>query len=448
MTPNCWNDSEAASWQQQAGSDPADRDLALRIYTSRLIGGDPDLVLHGGGNTSVKTRRRLPGGAVTGGVSTREGSAPDAAVANTEAEAGGTFADVLHVKGSGWDLATIEGPGLPGVHLDAIRSGGRAGRLSDPDMVALLRANLLDPSAPNPSLETLLHGFLPAKFVDHSHATAVLVLVNQPDAAAICRELYGDRLAVVPYVMPGYDLSIAADQIALAHPDCEGLWLVNHGLFTFGATARESYDRMIDFVNLAETHLAERGVTLYPGDDHPLEGAFPDPFLDRLRDRVQAAGPAFAAGAVLDARDGASIRAFLARNDLRAAAHRGTVTPDHVIRLKPFPLFLDGTETDADIDRALHAYALKYIAYFETCAASATEPKVMLDTLPRVVHVRSLGLIGIGKTKAEAGIVADLAAQTVRVIHAAETRGRFAPLTQAELFEMEYWSLEQAKLKK
>lgn len=417
LTENRWNDDDAARWEGDADRDPADRDLALRIYTSRLIGNDPDLVLHGGGNTSVKTTRSLPDG---------------------------TESAVMHVKGSGWDLATIEAPGLPALQLEAIRAGGRGGALSDPQMVALLRANLLNPKAPNPSLETLLHGFLPAKFVDHSHATAVLVLVNQPDSDAICRIIYGDRLAVVPYVMPGYELSIAAARIAEANPGCEGLWLVNHGLFTFGETARESYERMIEFVNMAELHLADRGQFIATADDRPREGRF----LDLLKGRMQAAGAVFADGMAMDARTGTAITAFLARSDLADIATRGTVTPDHVIRLKPFPLLLNGTENAHQIDRALKDYGDRYEAYFSAGAAEAEEPKTILDTLPRVVYVENFGLIGVGRTEGEARIVADLASQSVRVILAAEDYGCFTPLTPGQLFEMEYWSLEQAKLGK
>ncbi|MCY0093471.1 class II aldolase/adducin family protein [Hoeflea ulvae] len=413
LTQNRWSDAEAARWQQDAGEDPADRDLALRIYTSRLIGGDPDLVLHGGGNTSVKTVR-------------------------------GADDEVMHVKGSGWDLETIEAPGLPALHLEAIRTGGRAQVLSDPQMVALLRENLLDPKAPNPSLETLLHAFLPAKFVDHSHATAVLVLVNQPDADAICRTIYGDRLAVVPYVMPGYDLSIAAAEIAEVNPGCEGLWLVNHGIFTFGETARQSYDRMIEFVNMAERHLASRGVTILPTDEHPQQA----PFIELLKQRLQAAGPVFADKIALDARAGPSISAFLAHPDLADLATRGTVTPDHVIRVKPFPLLLKGTESATQIDQALTDYGTRYEAYFHAGAAEAKEPKVMLDCLPRVAQIENTGMVGIGKTAAEAKIVADLTSQSMRVMLAAEAYGRFTPLKPGQLFEMEYWSLEQAKLAK
>jgi len=231
---SAWSETEEERWRCSAAN-PAEADLASRVYTSRLIGSDPDLVLHGGGNTSVKLHRVLNGD--------REEA-------------------ILHVKGSGWDLGTIEAAGLPALKLKPLLEARHGRKLGDLEMVETLRRHLLDPAAPNPSIETLLHAFLPAKFVDHSHATAILVLADQPDSADIAVRLFGGRLAIVPYVMPGYDLSIAGAEAFDSNPDCEGLWLVNHGIFTWGDTARQSYERMIEFVSIAEHHLRSRGVHL------------------------------------------------------------------------------------------------------------------------------------------------------------------------------------------
>src|SRR5438067_9017794 len=153
------------------------RDLALRVYTTRLLGRNPKLVLHGGGNTSVKIRVR---------------------------DLLGEEVDVLCVKGSGWDMAEIEPAGLPAVRLEPLRRLRSRDAVPDEDMVRIQRALLIDPMAPNPSVETLLHGLLPHKFVDHTHSTAVLSLTDQPDSAALCRELYDGRLGLVPYLMPGF----------------------------------------------------------------------------------------------------------------------------------------------------------------------------------------------------------------------------------------------------
>ena len=177
---NLWSDKAAKAMVARYARAGIGRDLALRVYTSRLLGGDPRLVLHGGGNTSVKTR------------------AVDLAGDETQ---------VLCVKGSGWDMAAIEPQGLPAVRLEPLRRLIGRQRLSDEDMVALLRANLLDPAAPNPSVETLLHAFLPPKYVDHTHANAVLALSDQPDGAKLCARVFGDRVAVVPYIMPGFFLA-------------------------------------------------------------------------------------------------------------------------------------------------------------------------------------------------------------------------------------------------
>src|SRR5579863_1397313 len=224
-----WSNRDAEAMVAHYGAAGVSRDLALRVYTSRLLGGDPKLVLHGGGNTSVKTEA---------------------------ADLVGDPAEVLCVKGSGWDMAAIEPAGLPAVRLAPLRKLRQREALSDEDMVRVQRANLLDPGAPNPSVETLLHAFLPHKFVDHTHASAVLSLADQPDAAERLADLYGPRVGVVPYIMPGFLLAKAAAEVFEADPAVEGLVLVKHGVFSFGGDAREAYERMIAIVSLAEERLA------------------------------------------------------------------------------------------------------------------------------------------------------------------------------------------------
>ena len=228
MIRNKWSDKAAKEWCDAAPQTPADQTLALRVYTSRLIGIDPDLVMHGGGNTSVKVRRE---------------------------NLFGDMEDVLHVKGSGWDLEVIEAAGLPGVRLEPLKRLRTLDALSDEDMVNVQRNNLLDSAAPNPSVETLLHAYLPHRFVDHTHATAFLVLANLPNAVERCREIFGDKLGIVPYIMPGFDLAKAAADIYDTNPDVEGLLLLQHGHFAFGDTARQSYERIIEHTNLAAAAL-------------------------------------------------------------------------------------------------------------------------------------------------------------------------------------------------
>jgi rhamnose utilization protein RhaD (predicted bifunctional aldolase and dehydrogenase) len=259
-----YTDTDAAEFIARYAHTPGcNEDIALRVYTSRLLGSDGALVLHGGGNTSVKTLLRDDTGALV---------------------------DVLCVKGSGWDLDTLEPRGLPAVRMDSLVRLRERDALSDEDMVNAQRTRLLDASAPNPSVETLLHAFLPATFIDHSHADAVLALANQPNSAELCREVFGDTLAIVPYVMPGFALAKLAAEVAAAHPSAHGLVLLNHGLFTYGATAQESYERHIAAVDKAERYIATRVAAL--GDNvarkvpKPLDYAWLAPIL-----RGELSGP-------------------------------------------------------------------------------------------------------------------------------------------------------------
>src|SRR5580693_3594231 len=231
-------ESDAAEIVARGARQGVGRDVALRVYTTRLLGQDPRLVLHGGGNTSVKT---------------------------VISDLNGDDVEVLCVKGSGWDMAAIEPAGLPAVRLAPLLKLRGREALSDEEMVRLQRANLIDPAAPNPSVEALLHAFIPNKFIDHTHSTAVLALTDQPDGEALCREIYGRRVGYVPYLMPGFGLAKAAAQVFDSDPSVEGLILVKHGIFSFGVDARQSYERMIALVTAAEQRLANNRKPAFPG---------------------------------------------------------------------------------------------------------------------------------------------------------------------------------------
>src|SRR5882724_1008658 len=237
---SAWADREAQAADDQYAGLP--RALALRVYTTRLLGADRKLVLHGGGNTSVK---------------------PTVVALN------GDTVDVLCVRGSGWDMATIEPAGLPAIRLDALKKLRTRNALIDQDMVRVQRANLIDPAAPNPSVEALLHAFLPHKFVDHTHATAVLSLTDQPEGEALCDEVYGARMGYLPYIMPGFALAKAAAAAFARDRQVEGLILHRHGIFTFGADARESYERMIEHVTRAEERLARGRKSVFASAQMP-----------------------------------------------------------------------------------------------------------------------------------------------------------------------------------
>ncbi|HXV00697.1 MAG TPA: bifunctional aldolase/short-chain dehydrogenase [Caulobacteraceae bacterium] len=409
-----WDDGAAAEAVARYAAAGVGEDLALRTYSARLLGADPALVLHGGGNTSVKTTAR---------------------------DLFGETIEVLCVKGSGWDLATIEPAGHPAVRLSPLMRLRALERLSDEDMVNVQRANLMDSAAPNPSVETLLHAFLPEKFVDHSHATAILALADQPDAAAVIEEVFGEHVAIVPYVMPGFDLARRAGEAWRAGLD--GMVLINHGLFTFGQTARQSYERMIDLVSVAEAAIAARPAIRAPAAPKTAPASVVLPILRGV----------LGAGWILDLRSGPN--AMTLANDRRLGdwAGRGVATPDHVIRTKREPLVLAAPAGDlaswrGEAAAALAAYAGEYRAYFARHQARVGRTLTMLDEAPRVIALPGLGLAAVGRSAAEAAVAGDIAEAWAATLLAAEAVGEFRPLGEADTFDMEYWSLEQAKLGK
>ncbi len=423
MIINRWQDAEARAMQDAASADPMARELALRVYTSRIIGQDPDLVMHGGGNTSVKLRAR---------------------------DVFGDEVDVIHIKGSGWDLGTIEAAGLPAVRMAPLMRLRALPALSDEEMVNVQRSNLLDSTAPNPSVETLLHAYLPQKYVDHTHATAMLALANLPEVAAATREIFGDRLALVPYVMPGFALAKLAAETFEGHPGAEGLLLVNHGHFAWGPDAKSSYDRIVAHTNMVEAWLADRR----PEPLRPV-AALPQPDLARtlstLRGAIGAHLPDGAPMPVFDLRRTGAVDAFLARPDLADLATRGVATPDHVIRTKGHPLVLDAATVAGGagaIAAAVDRFVAGYTAYFDCQAPRFGGSKTMLSPLPNLAWIVGAGLVGIGADAKAARIAADIGEQSQRVMRDGEAAGGFRPIGEADLFDMEYWSLEQAKLGK
>ena len=381
-------------------------DLSLRVYTSRLLGQDPLLVLHGGGNTSVKT---------------------------TATDLAGEEVEVLCVKGSGWDLGDIEPAGLPAVRLKPLLKLREREKLSDEDMVRYQRANLLDPSAPNPSVETLLHAFLPQKYVDHTHSTAVLSIADQPDAEALCAEIYGKRLGIVPYIMPGFVLAKKAAEVYEADPAVEGLVLLKHGIFTFGADARESYERMIAAVTRAEERIAKGRKRAFAAAALPTQIAPVHAVAPILRGACSLPD-AKAAGAwrrlVLEFRASPAILAYVNGSEVTRYAQQGVVTPDHTIRTKNIPLILPAPDAgDLDDFRtaardAGRSFIAAYHAYFRRNNAGRDPQKRALDPLPRVALVPGLGLFGMGRSKKDASVAADIAENTVLTITDAEAIGK------------------------
>jgi rhamnose utilization protein RhaD (predicted bifunctional aldolase and dehydrogenase)/NAD(P)-dependent dehydrogenase (short-subunit alcohol dehydrogenase family) len=421
-----WEDTEAnrVVAERKAGVGEL---LALRTYSARLLGSEPALVIHGGGNTSVKAKAET---------------------------ALGETVDVLHVKGSGWDLATIEPPGHPAVRMTALRRLLEKPTMTDEQMVNELRLALLDASAPTPSVETLLHAALPATFIDHTHADAVLALVDQKNARALCEDLYRDSLLFIPYVMPGFGLARACKEAwdaAVAKGRAPTVMILErHGIFTFGQTAKESYERMIEAVTRAEELASPRSGR----GDGPINTRESDAHVATtatvLRGALaRAAGEGPERGPIVSVRTSPRILAFLERPDLGGLVSRGCATPDHVIRTKPWPMFLErGTATERElVDGAIEAFRARYDAYFaEQVQQKGVKKK--LDPWPRIVLVPGVGICAVGKTRKEAEIAADVYEHTIDVIEDAEVIGAYAPVGLGDLFDVEYWSLEQAKLKK
>jgi rhamnose utilization protein RhaD (predicted bifunctional aldolase and dehydrogenase)/NAD(P)-dependent dehydrogenase (short-subunit alcohol dehydrogenase family) len=396
-----WRDADADTFQGELGK---------RVYTSRLLGRDKSLVLHGGGNTSVKIDERNRFGEIE---------------------------TVLYVKGSGWDLEHIEPEGFSPVRLGHVQKLAALERLSDPDMVGELVTHMLRASAPTPSIETILHGCMPFRFVDHTHADAVLAITNTPGGEKRIRELYGETVLVIPYYMPGFDLARAVAQTFRreATPRTIGVVLMKHGVFSFGDTARESYDRMIELVRRAERFLESRGAWSVAVPPTPAVPEIDGAALAELRRRICAC-----AGAPLIMRVHATGQtlAFARHPDVARLSQQGPATPDHVIRTKRTPMLGEDVE----------GFAAAYREYFARHEPNAKARKTMLDPAPRLVLDPRFGLASLGRTAKDARIAEELYEHTIDVILRADALERYEALPAQDIFEVEYWDLEQAKLRK
>jgi len=389
-----WNDEEA---EEFAG------ELGQRVYSSRLLGRDSALVLHGGGNTSVKIWER---------------------------DLFGEEEQILYVKGSGWDLETIEAAGFSPCRMDHLLRLARLADLSDVQMADELRVCLKNPSAPAPSVEAILHAILPFRYVDHTHADALIAITNTPGGEKHIREIYGDSVIVVPYVMPGFKLARLGAELARAkmHDGIRGIVLMNHGFFSFGSTARASYEGMIELVTQAETFLARRNAWILPADLPPAAPSLRRHAIAGLRREIsQVAGVPFLLTTASSA--------FACRPDLARIAQQGPATPDHVIRTKRVPL----------LGRDVAGYAQCYRDYF---AAHAHGTLSMLDPVPRVILDPELGLCTAGRSATEADITRSIYNHTIEIILRAEALERWKALPPSDIFEVEYWDLEQAKLRR
>ena len=395
-----WNDKEA----KKCGRDK----LKMRVYTSRLLGQEEDLVLHGGGNTSVKIRKKNIFG-------------------ETE--------EILYVKGSGWDLATIEGPGFAPVKLDALKQLAELDTLSDMDMVKYQRMAMIDPSAPNPSVEAILHGIIPYTFVDHTHADSVVVITNSPNGRERIEEIYGPNMLIIPYVMPGFILAKTIYEMTkdIDWDTLDGMILLNHGVFTFHKDPKVSYENMIKIVSKAEDYLKRMKATETKGAKSKA--------IDTLRlASIRKDVSTLWGTSVLSKLDKSPAAVgFSNRKDVKKITNRGPMTPDHIIRTKRTPLYI-GRNHSSDLEK----YKTSYHSYFNRYK----KKEQILDPAPRWAILPGYGTLSFGPTPKHVRIIEDISRHTKKGIAQAESLGGWNALGKKDLFEMEYWSLEQAKLKK
>ncbi|MDB9951220.1 bifunctional aldolase/short-chain dehydrogenase [Candidatus Thioglobus sp.] len=398
---NLWSDADSTSF---------DGDLALRVYTSRLLGKDPTLVLHGGGNTSVKI---------------------------TESNIVGNQEEILYVKGSGWDLEFIEKAGFSPVRMNHMLSLAKLDTLSDPQMVNELKTQLTNATSPTPSVETILHAILPFKYVDHTHADAVVTITNTTAGEDRIREIYGERVVIIPYVMPGFDLAKDVARIfsEQSSDKTEGMVLMNHGIFSFGDSAKESYDRMISLVNEAENYLINKNAWDIEKPEANFEQKNISNQVAELRQKISLT---IGKPVLMHLTNSLLGFNFCNKVDVNRIASKGPLTPDHVIRTKRIPM----------IGRDINKYNEEYASYFNKNEINSKARKKMLDPAPRVILDKEFGLCAVGKNMSEIGIISDIYEHTMESILRAEKLGGFEALPAKDIFDLEYWDLEQAKLLK
>lgn len=421
-------------------------DLDLRVYTSRLLGQDSSLVLHGGGNTSVKS---------------------------TATNLFGKSEEILYVKGSGWDLATIEAEGFAPVKMEMLLEMAKLGTLSDSDMVKYQRLAMTNPSAPNPSVEAILHAIIPYKFVDHTHADAVVTITNTEEGEARIKELYGSRVLIIPYIMPGFVLAKLVYEMTknLEWDEIDAMVLMNHGLFTFSDDAKVSYENTIKFVSMAEDYLASKGAVIELsevetsllkekllnlgsgtfGNANPWHSPLCVPSMcedtSSISPKVELLELVKIRQEVSKLKGEATISLFndsalaqqFSKENVEQIATRGPLTPDHVIRTKRIPAIV-GEDFRAD----LASFVKEYEEYFYTNKKDET----MLNPAPNFAILKNRGSLSFGKSIKEAKIIQDINEHTFEAILKAEKLGGYKALSASEIFEVEYWELEQAKLKK
>ncbi|NIQ40335.1 MAG: SDR family NAD(P)-dependent oxidoreductase [Proteobacteria bacterium] len=407
------------------------KELALRVYSSRLIGRDTSLVLHGGGNTSVKLKTK--------------------SIVGEEQE-------ILYVKGSGVDLSAIEPEGFVGLDLASLRKLRILESISDEEMENQLRIHKVRASSPDPSVEALLHVFLPHRYVDHTHADSILILTNQNNGKKLVQEALGSKIAVLPYIMSGLPLAKGIIEEHERFPEAEAIVLLNHGIFTFAEDAKTSYERMIHYVSKAESYIAER-IKGKPLITRRTDITVPSN-LASLAARFVQVVRGVCAHRSSDGRlrrfymeirsDPDIVEASLSR-EAQDACNSGALTPDHVIRTKNKVVYIESVpEDDKDlrelVTQRVDSFKNDYHQYFHSQTKAKGIDREELDPYPRVFLVAGVGAVTLGFTRKAAEIAADIAVHTLRAKLQAGALGKYQPISDTHAFDMEYWSLQQKKL--
>ncbi len=422
---NNWSDKELSKFISHYKKLGYNEDIAIRVYSTQLLGKNKELVLHGGGNTSVKTHVK---------------------------DIDDKICEVLCIKGSGWDMAQIEPEGLPAVKLNPLLLLKNKKYLKDEDMVAYQKRNLININSPNPSVETFVHAFLPYKYIDHTHSDAIVTLTNRPNSKILCKKIFGSKVGIVPYVMPGFELAKKVNDIYSKNPNIECLILLNHGIFTFSNNPKKSYSLMIKYVSIAEKALksfkkkrnwqVKKNIFNFkPHEIAPiLRGLLSD---KNKKDKF-----------VVNYRTSNNLNYFLNNRNIKRISSFNMATPDHVIRIKPFPLIITPKENTTIEDfkniakKSFNDYRTKYENYFYKNSKRNKAKKIMLDTSPRLIFVQNIGLFSVGDSLNSAIVAGDLAEVNAKVISKVEESAKFNFISEKDLFDIEYWSLEQAKINK
>ena len=408
---NNYNDKDARSFLRRQLKCHVNKDLALCIYGSQLLGRNNELVMHGGGNSSVKTSN-----------------------------------DILYVKGSGSDMAFAAPNNFPALDLKYLIKKQSLGEVSDKQMIAILRRSKLNPDAIDPSVETLVHAFLPDKFVYHTHANAILALSNQPNGMALCKSLFGNKVGVITYSMSGFELAKKVVNARNKIQDCKSVICTKHGIFSFGASAKEAYNNMINLVKDAEKKLKIKRQKKFPSSK-------PIKITNRIEEILPIIRGGLGSGWLLSYRTSKLIKTFMSNNELRRYSMAGPVTPDHVIWIGHKPLILTLSQNPKEnfekiILDSITSYKAQSKRRFDKNNLRYGGQKIIKNRTPRVILIPGIGLVGVGKNINESNIAADLAEVNISVISDAEAIGTYRPANKKQIFDVEYWAPEANKVKK